>query len=83
MTSLPRIPYDILTLVIDQLASEGSYDELGACSQTCQMLLHPCRVHIFSHVDIDEDNAPEFVDLLKNNSTIAQYIQELTSSHLD
>jgi hypothetical protein len=83
MTSLPRISYDILTFVIDQLASEGSYDELVACSQTCQMLLHPCRVHIFSDVAIDDNNAPEFVALLKNNSTIAQYIQELTSNDLD
>ena len=82
-SSIPRIPYDILTYVIDQLASEDSYDELGACSQTCRMLLHPCRVHIFSDVFIDEDSAPEFVALLKNNSTIAQYVQELTSYHLD
>jgi hypothetical protein len=46
------------------------------------MLLHPCRVHIFSDVLIDEENASEFVALLKNNSTIAQYIQELTSNSL-
>jgi hypothetical protein len=83
MNPYSSLPYDILTYVIDQLASEGSYDELRACSQTCQMLLHPCRVHIFSDVVVYRYNAPKFVALLKNNSTIAQYIQELTSNDLD
>lgn len=70
-------PYDILTLVIDQLGSEHCYDELKACSQACRMLRHPCCIHIFSSVSIDK-NAPRFAALLKENSGISKYVQELT-----
>ena len=72
-----RISYDILTLVFNQLASEPSDGSLSACSQTCQMLLHPCRVHLFSAIGIRESNALKFVALLKDNPTIQKYIQEL------
>lgn len=71
------LPYDILTRIIDQLASQGNYEDLRSCSQTCQMLVHPCRVHLFSTV-IVTDNAYRFADLLKRNPTIANYIQNLT-----
>ena len=75
-----RIPYDIFTLIFDKLASEASepsHISLSACSQTCRLLLHPCRVHLFSVVEIHKYNASTFVALLKRNSTIPKYIQEL------
>jgi 6-pyruvoyl-tetrahydropterin synthase len=40
------------------------------------MLLHPCRIHLFATIGIYE-NALQFAALLKKNSTIANYIQEL------
>ena len=73
-----RIPYDILTLIIDQLASERNYNGLRTCSQTCRILLHPCRVHLFSDVAIDSHNTRKFATLLKKNSTILKYIHKLT-----
>lgn len=72
------LPYDIFTRIVDQLASQGNYEEdLRSCSQTCRMLVHPCRVHLFSAIVI-KDNAHHFADLLKRNPTIANYIRELT-----
>ena len=73
-----RISYDILNLIIDQLGSELRYNELKACSQTCQMLLHPCRVYLLSTINLYYSNyAAQFSALVEKNSTIAEYVQEL------
>lgn len=72
-----RLPYDIFVSIIDELASQGCYRSLRACSQTCRMLLHPCRVHLFSTMKIDK-NAHQFAALLNGNSTIPHYIRYLT-----
>ena len=71
-----RVAYDILTLVFDQLALERSHGSLNACSQTCRIFFHSCRVHLFFAVQTRESNASKFVALLKENSTIQKYIQE-------
>ena len=76
-----RISYDILNLIIDQLGSELRYNELKACSQTCQMLLHPCRVYLFSTIILYYSNyTAQFAALLEKNPTIAEYVQELRYS---
>ena len=72
-----RIPYDIFIPVLEELASQRCYEALRACSQTCLMLLHPCRVHLFSTINID-NNAHQFAALLAANSTIPNYIRNLT-----
>ena len=78
MDSSPApIPYDIFILVIEELALQRCYDGLRACSRTCRILLHPCRVHLFSTIDIDS-NAHKFAALLAGNSTIPNYVQHLT-----
>lgn len=71
------LPYDIFTRIIDQLASQGDYADLRSCSQTCRILIHPCRFPLFFSVVI-RDNALRFAELLKRNPTIANYIRELT-----
>jgi len=76
-SSTTRIPYDIFIPIIEELASQHCYEGLRACSQACRMLLHPCRVHLFSTVNID-NNAHQFAALLARNSTIPNYVQNLT-----
>jgi len=73
----PRIPYDILVSIIDELALRGQLKDLRACSQACRILLHPCRVHLFSTVTVSI-NAPRFAALLNQNPTIQVYIRKLT-----
>lgn len=75
--SLTRLPYDIFILIIRELASQCCYEDLRACSQTCRMLLHPCRVHLFSSISIG-NNARQFATLLNGNSAIPNYVQNLT-----
>lgn len=72
------IPYDIFVPIIEELAWQRCYEGLRACSQACRILLHPCRVHLFSTVTIS-GNARQFAALvLTGNSTIPQYVQHLT-----
>ena len=74
-----RISYDILNFIIDQLGSEHCYNELKAFSQTCQMLLHPCRVYLFSTINLhDLNSTAQFAALLEENCKIAGYVQVLT-----
>jgi len=73
----PRIPYDILVSIIDELALRGQLKDLRACSQACHMLLHPCRVNLFSAVTVGV-NVRRFAALLNQNSTIQVYIRNLT-----
>ena len=75
--SSTRVPYDIFIPIIEVLASQHCYDTLRACSQASHMLLHPCRVHLFSTIHID-NNAHRFAALLAGNSTISNYVQNLT-----
>ena len=75
--SLPRLPYDVFISIIGELASQCCYRSLRACSQTCHILLHPCRVHLFSTINID-NNAHQFAALLNRNSAISSYVQYLT-----
>lgn len=78
MDSSPtRLSYDIFILIIEELASQRCYGDLRACSQTCRTLLHPCRVHLFSTINIDK-NAHQFAALIDGNSTIPHYVQNLT-----
>jgi hypothetical protein len=75
--SSPRLPYDVFIPIIEELASQRCYRSLRACSQTCHILLHPCRVHLFSTINIGK-NAHQFAALLNGNPAISSYVQYLT-----
>lgn len=71
-----QITYDIYTSIIAELASQVRYADMRAFSQTCRLLLHPCRVRLFSTIYIN-NNAPRFAALIKKNPTIKDYVRTL------
>lgn len=72
-----RIPHDILISIIDELAFQGCFESLRACSRTCRMLLHQCYTHLFSTITIIHNNATQFAALLHQNPKIQGYVREL------
>ena len=73
-----QIPYDIFTNIIDQLASEHCYTELSKLSQTCHILLQPCRLHLFSSIYLGSHRSCRLTALITRDSAIQGYVTKLS-----
>ncbi|KAF9524312.1 hypothetical protein CPB83DRAFT_947190 [Crepidotus variabilis] len=93
--SSPKLPLEILTVVIDALAASCSDDEslselMQSAALTCRAFVPLSRRHIFASVAIDDFNNPhrkpisplEFANFFTEHSYLTKYIRELSISIL-
>ena len=83
------LPYDILGLIIDQIALEVQLGErnaritLDALSQTCKLMVPMCRRHLFSSIQLSSykyTSNRKKIALLLENIEIASYVRRLSYS---
>lgn len=79
-----HLPFDIIYLIISELASDEDIGSLKACSLTCKAILPLARKHIFAVVEVDnvdgckpgeEPPANGFKWLLESDPSIADYVR--------
>lgn len=82
-----NLPYDILGLIIDQIALEerDARITLDALSQTCKLMVPMCRRHLFSSIQLSRYNFTyishcEKIAFLLENVEIASYVRRLSYS---
>ncbi|KAF9524320.1 hypothetical protein CPB83DRAFT_861383 [Crepidotus variabilis] len=88
---LPKLPLEILTVVIDALAASHSdintlLESMQSASLTCSAFLPLCQRHIFASVAINHLQRPsqkpisffEFARFFTEHSYLAKYIRELS-----
>ncbi|KAF9531564.1 hypothetical protein CPB83DRAFT_75547 [Crepidotus variabilis] len=91
LMSSPKLPLDILTLVIDALAASCSDDEslselMQSAALTCRAFVPLSQRHIFASVTIDNVNSRsknpisplEFANFFTEHPYLSEYIRELS-----
>jgi hypothetical protein len=79
-----HLPFDVIHLIISELASDEDIGSLRACSLTCKAILPLARKHIFAKVEVDNVDGYEpgekppanrFKWLLESDPSIADYVR--------
>jgi hypothetical protein len=79
-----HLPFDVIHLIISELASDEDIASLRACALTCKAILPLARQHIFAKVEIDNTKEQEdcekplanrFTWLLESDPSIADYVR--------
>jgi hypothetical protein len=79
-----HLPFDVIHLIISELASDEDIGSLRACSLTCKAILPLARKHIFAKVEVDnvegcepgeKPPANRFKWLLESDPSIADYVR--------
>jgi hypothetical protein len=80
-----HLPFDVIHLIISELASDKDIGSLKACSLTCTAILPLARKHIFATVEVDNVDgcepgekppADSFKWLLESDPSIADYVRK-------
>ena len=78
----PRLPLEVVNLIIDDLAKYNQLSSIKACALVCHSFLPLCRKHIFASVTLNarHSSSPTSDDLnylLSNSPHLAVYILNL------
>ncbi|KAF9052005.1 hypothetical protein BJ165DRAFT_1452262 [Panaeolus papilionaceus] len=85
----PIFPIEIFNLIITQVAQASQMKDLCSCSLVCQDFLSLCRPHIFKRLSIrltayvssDKARLWRLLEILDENPTLKDYIQEISYTH--
>ena len=89
MTHIPsdiQLPFDVIHLIISELANDADMGSVKACSLTCKTILPVARKHIFAKVEVhnnygyyyvrcEKPSLNRFKWLLDSDPSIADYIR--------
>ena len=78
----PRLPLEVVNLIIDDLAKYNQLSSIKACALVCHSFLPLCRKHIFASVTLNarqsfSPTSDDLNHLLSNSPHLAVYILNL------